>query len=89
MQRMPNGEKAIADKGYNGEPAFLATPNRMDSRILKKFKRRACACEPYWDGSRAQQLLMEDLEFSEKYSIKPRVLHLTWVEYQLFNRDSF
>jgi DDE superfamily endonuclease len=43
MQQMPNGKKAIADKGYNGEPTFLATPNRMDSQILKKFKRRSRA----------------------------------------------
>jgi DDE superfamily endonuclease len=42
-QQMPNGKKAIADKGYNGEPDFLATPNRMDSHVLKKFKRRARA----------------------------------------------
>jgi hypothetical protein len=50
---------------------------------------RPDGAEPYWDGSRAQQLLMEDLNCLEKYNMKPGVLRLTREEYKMFNQDSF
>jgi hypothetical protein len=50
---------------------------------------RPDGAEPYWDGSKAQMLLTEDLKCDEKYNMKPRVLRLTREEYQLFNQDSF
>jgi hypothetical protein len=45
--------------------------------------------ELYWDGSHAQRLLTEDLNFPENYDMKPGVLRLTRDEYKMFNQDSF
>jgi len=39
--KIPQGKKAIADRGYCGEPALISTPNFFDPPDLRKFKSRA------------------------------------------------
>jgi len=44
------GKRLIADKGYNGEPETLSTPNDFDSVKLKTFKKRARAHQETLNG---------------------------------------
>jgi hypothetical protein len=37
--KIPDGKKAVANKGYRGDPKKLATQNTFDSAELKTFKR--------------------------------------------------
>jgi hypothetical protein len=38
--KIPDGKKAVANKGYRGDPKKLATQNTFDSAELKTFKKR-------------------------------------------------
>ena len=38
---LEKGKMAIGDKGYNGHPGFVSTPNPHDPTAVKKFKSRA------------------------------------------------
>jgi hypothetical protein len=41
--KMPNGKRAVADRGYRGEPAKCSVPNRLDTAEVRSFKGRARA----------------------------------------------
>lgn len=44
------GQKAIADKGYNGEPDAISTPNAHDNKGVSTFKRRAMMRHENFNG---------------------------------------
>jgi len=43
MDKIPNGKRAIADRGYQGEKEKCSTPNRHDTPEVRKFKGRVRA----------------------------------------------
>jgi len=71
---MPPGKKAIADKGYRGEPDTIAFKNENDSDALRKFKERVqtrhetvnakiksyrCFVEPFRHGVKKHKKVFE------------------------------
>ena len=44
------GQKAIGDRGYNGEPATISTPNAHDNKGVAIFKRRALMRHENFNG---------------------------------------
>jgi hypothetical protein len=77
----------VQDKNIVAKAEETLLDHGLQNNIYKAI--RPDGAEPYWDGSQAQKRLIEDLKSDEKYSMKPRVLHLTRDEYQLFSPDSF
>jgi hypothetical protein len=39
--KLPDGKKALGDKGYHGNPDKVGTPNPMDPEVFRNFKCRA------------------------------------------------
>jgi hypothetical protein len=44
------GKKIIGDKGYNGHPDVVSTPNSADERPVRRFKSRALARHEKYNG---------------------------------------
>jgi hypothetical protein len=48
--KIPAGMKGVADNGYRGEKFVLSTSNRLDSKDVRDFKRRARARHESFNG---------------------------------------
>jgi hypothetical protein len=58
------------DKALKAKAEEKLLDHGLQNNIYKSTKQPDGA-EPYWDGSKAQQLLMEDLKCQEKYHMEP------------------
>jgi hypothetical protein len=49
-KRVEAGKKIIGDKGYNGHPDAVSTPNSADERPVRRFKSRALGRHEKYNG---------------------------------------
>ena len=84
MEKLTQGKRVIADRGYRGEPLFLSVPNGHDSKALAKFKSRArcrheafngllkkygCLAETFCHGDEKHKLAFEAIAVTCQYSL--------------------
>jgi hypothetical protein len=50
MSKIPNGKRAIGDRGYSGVPGHISTRNEFDTAEVKTFKNRALSRHESFNG---------------------------------------